>query len=39
MFDAKSVPLTVKRGAAETWLIENDRESMPHPRRRHGEVL
>jgi suppressor of ftsI/bilirubin oxidase len=36
MYDPKSVPLTVKRGAAETWLIENDRASMPHPMHIHG---
>ncbi|MDP1692180.1 MAG: multicopper oxidase domain-containing protein [Burkholderiaceae bacterium] len=35
-YDAKSVPLTVKRGAAETWLIENARASMPHPMHIHG---
>lgn len=35
-YDATSVPLTVKRGAAETWLIENDRASMPHPMHIHG---
>jgi suppressor of ftsI/bilirubin oxidase len=35
-YDAKSVPVTVKRGATETWLIENDRASMPHPMHIHG---
>lgn len=35
-WDAGAVPLTVKRGAAETWLIENDRASMPHPMHIHG---
>ncbi len=35
-YDAKAVPLTVKRGAAETWVIENDRASMPHPMHIHG---
>jgi suppressor of ftsI/bilirubin oxidase len=35
-YDAKAVPLTVKRGTAETWLIENDRMSMPHPMHIHG---
>lgn len=35
-YDASSVPLTVKRGTAETWLIENDRMSMPHPMHIHG---
>ena len=36
MYDPNSVPLTVKRGAAESWLIENDRASMPHPMHIHG---
>jgi suppressor of ftsI/bilirubin oxidase len=36
MYDANAVPLTVRRGAAETWLIENDRKSMPHPMHIHG---
>lgn len=35
-FDPKAVPVTVKRGAAETWLIENARSSMPHPMHLHG---
>jgi suppressor of ftsI/bilirubin oxidase len=35
-FDPKAVPVTVKRGAAETWLIENARRSMPHPMHLHG---
>jgi suppressor of ftsI/bilirubin oxidase len=35
-YDANAVPLTVKRGAAETWLIENERASMPHPMHIHG---
>jgi len=35
-YDANAVPLTVKRGAVETWLIENDRASMPHPMHIHG---
>jgi blue copper oxidase len=35
-YDPDSVPLTVQRGAAETWLIENDRRSMPHPMHIHG---
>jgi suppressor of ftsI/bilirubin oxidase len=35
-YDAGAVPLTVKRGAAETWLVENDRKSMPHPMHIHG---
>jgi suppressor of ftsI/bilirubin oxidase len=36
IYDANAVPLTVKRGAAETWLIENERASMPHPMHIHG---
>jgi blue copper oxidase len=36
VYDPQSVPLTVKRGTAETWLIENDRASMPHPMHLHG---
>ncbi len=35
-YDPKTVPLTVKRGAAETWLLENERASMPHPMHIHG---
>jgi suppressor of ftsI/bilirubin oxidase len=35
-FDANDVPLTAKRGAVETWIIENDRRSMPHPMHVHG---
>lgn len=35
-FDPKAVPLTVRRGAAETWSIENARRSMPHPMHLHG---
>lgn len=35
-YDANTVPLTVKRGAAETWVIENNRKSMPHPMHIHG---
>jgi suppressor of ftsI/bilirubin oxidase len=35
-YDAKTVPLTVKRGATEAWLIENERRSMPHPMHIHG---
>lgn len=35
-YDPKSVPLTVKRGSTETWLIENARASMPHPMHIHG---
>lgn len=35
-YDANAVPLTVKRGAVEIWVIENDRASMPHPMHIHG---
>lgn len=35
-YDEDSVPLTVRRGAAETWQIENARASMPHPMHIHG---
>lgn len=35
-YDPIAVPVTVKRGAAETWLIENDRAGMPHPMHLHG---
>jgi blue copper oxidase len=35
-YDANTVPVTVKRGAVETWLIENERASMPHPMHIHG---
>jgi suppressor of ftsI/bilirubin oxidase len=35
-YDAKAIPVSVKRGIAETWLIENDRASMPHPMHIHG---
>jgi suppressor of ftsI/bilirubin oxidase len=36
MYDANAIPLTVRRGAVEAWLIENDRKSMPHPMHIHG---
>jgi suppressor of ftsI/bilirubin oxidase len=36
IYDAAKNQFTVKRGAAETWLIENDRASMPHPMHPHG---
>ena len=35
-FDAKAVPVTVRRGTTETWSIENARQSMPHPMHLHG---
>jgi len=36
VYDPKTNALTVKRGAAESWLIENERASMPHPMHIHG---
>ncbi len=36
VYDANTALLTVQRGTAETWLIENDRASMPHPMHIHG---
>jgi len=36
VYDANTNAFTVQRGAAETWLIENDRASMPHPMHIHG---
>ncbi|MBI3041730.1 MAG: multicopper oxidase family protein [Betaproteobacteria bacterium] len=35
-YDAGKNALTVQRGASESWLIENDRASMPHPMHIHG---
>lgn len=35
-YDPATVPLTVKRGTSETWLIENASASMPHPMHIHG---
>ncbi|MDO8479066.1 MAG: multicopper oxidase family protein [Candidatus Rokubacteria bacterium] len=35
-FEMNATPLTVRRGARETWLIENSRASMPHPMHIHG---
>lgn len=35
-YDAKAIPITVRRGATETWLIENADASMPHPMHIHG---
>jgi len=34
--EMNATPLTVRRGAHETWLIENSRASMPHPMHIHG---
>lgn len=36
VFDHAAVPLTVQRGARETWLIDNAERSMPHPMHLHG---
>ncbi len=36
VYDAATNAFTVQRGTAETWLIENDRASMPHPMHIHG---
>lgn len=36
VYDAVRNAFTVQRGAAETWLIENDHASMPHPMHIHG---
>ena len=35
-FDPKIAALSVRRGARETWLIENAERSMPHPMHLHG---
>ncbi|MDO9253751.1 multicopper oxidase family protein [Hydrogenophaga sp.] len=36
VFDPKIAALSVRRGARETWLIENAERSMPHPMHLHG---
>jgi suppressor of ftsI/bilirubin oxidase len=36
VYDHTAVPLTVQRGARETWRIENAERSMPHPMHLHG---
>jgi suppressor of ftsI/bilirubin oxidase len=36
VFDPKVAALSVRRGARETWLIENAERSMPHPMHLHG---
>ncbi len=33
---AHGTPVTVQRGARETWLLQNNRASMPHPMHIHG---
>ncbi len=35
-FNMRETPLTVQRGARETWLLRNNRASMPHPMHIHG---
>ncbi len=36
VYEATKNAITVKRGAAETWVIENAKASMPHPMHIHG---
>ena len=35
-FDMHETPVTVQRGVRETWLLRNNRASMPHPMHIHG---
>jgi blue copper oxidase len=35
-FNTHEMPVTVRRGARETWLLRNNRASMPHPMHIHG---
>ncbi len=35
-FNKDESPVTVQRGARETWLLQNNRASMPHPMHIHG---
>ncbi len=35
-FNMKESPVTVRRGTRETWLLRNNRASMPHPMHIHG---
>ncbi|MBI2751896.1 MAG: multicopper oxidase domain-containing protein [Betaproteobacteria bacterium] len=35
-FSMHETPVTVRRGARETWLLQNNRASMPHPMHIHG---
>ncbi|MEK7231780.1 MAG: multicopper oxidase domain-containing protein [Pseudomonadota bacterium] len=35
-FNMRETPITVQRGARETWLLRNNRASMPHPMHIHG---
>ncbi len=35
-FNMNETPVTVQRGARETWLLQNNRASMPHPMHIHG---
>lgn len=35
-FNMHETPVTVQRGTCETWLLQNNRASMPHPMHIHG---
>ncbi|MBI4205168.1 MAG: multicopper oxidase family protein [Betaproteobacteria bacterium] len=35
-FNMHETPVTVRRGTRETWLLQNNRASMPHPMHIHG---
>ena len=35
-FNMHETPVTVRRGTRETWLLRNNRASMPHPMHIHG---
>jgi len=35
-FNRHETPVTVRRGTRETWLLQNNRASMPHPMHIHG---
>ena len=35
-FNMRETPVTVQRGTRETWLLQNNRASMPHPMHIHG---
>jgi suppressor of ftsI/bilirubin oxidase len=35
-FNMGETPVTVQRGTRETWLLQNNRASMPHPMHIHG---
>ena len=36
VYDMQSTPIVVSRNAVETWLVRNDRASMPHAMHLHG---